>query len=51
LRHDDVPEIGDHAEVARVQLEIDILAGSGLQMDPLKSAKRAARRADDIGEL
>ena len=45
------PKIGDHAEVARVQLELDLLARSRLQMDALKSAECAPRRTGHVGKL
>ncbi len=51
MRHDDVPQIGDHAEVPRVQLELDLLARSGLQVDALKSAECAPRRTGHVGKL
>jgi len=50
LRHDDVSQIGDHAEVTRAQLKVDLLARSRLEMNALKSAKGPAGRAGDIGE-
>ena len=51
LSDDRIAVLGDHAEVAVLQLEMDFLAGAGFEMNALEAAQSDERRALDRREF
>jgi len=43
--------IGDHAQVARMQVEVDSLRCAGVKVDALEAAQSAQRGARNLGEF
>src|SRR5690349_2903481 len=50
LRDHDVSRLGDHADVAAIQTELDLLTGARLEVNALKSAQRANRCSGRVGK-
>ena len=51
LGDNNVSAVGDHAQIARLQAELNCLAGGGRQMDALKTAQRANGCTRKVGKF
>src|SRR5580658_5336675 len=51
LRNDRIAIFRDHAQIARLQVEMDLLARAQFEMDASKAAQSNARSSLDLGEL